>query len=68
MGFRQPLASIIREDNKSAIDIASSKRSFAGVKHIEIRHHAIQDFVSDKIIALLQIPTAEIVEVFWRKP
>lgn len=45
LGFNQSDPSIIWEDNKSCIDIASSYRLHPGSKHIDIRHHFIRDRV-----------------------
>ena len=45
LGFTQQHPTVIYEDNKSCIDIASTFKNTSGSKHIDIRHHFIRDRV-----------------------
>jgi hypothetical protein len=67
LGFQQKQATIISQDNQSAIRIAESKKQAPGVKHISIRYHFIRDKIASKEIQLKAISTSEMVADLFTK-
>ena len=47
----------IREDNQSAIAIATNPISQARTKHVDVKFHFVREAVSDKYIELTYCPT-----------
>ena len=68
LGYPQLSSSIIYEDNKSCIDIATNNRFNARTKHIALRHHFIKDHVKSKEIHLQRIRTTAMVTDMFTKP
>ena len=46
-------------DNLNAISISKNPIQLSGIKHIDIRHHYIQNLVEDKIIDLRHVSTED---------
>ena len=67
LGFEQPNATVIYEDNDSCIKIANSPRKHPGVKHIDIRYHFIKDRIASKEIVLHRMPTLDMVADLFTK-
>lgn len=60
MGFSQTEPSVIDQDNKSTIKIATSYKQHPGIKHIDIKHHFIRDRIMNvKDITLRKKPSQE---------
>jgi ABC-type taurine transport system substrate-binding protein len=60
MGFEQLEPSIVYQDNKSCIEIASSFKQHSGLKHIELRDHFVREHVNThKAIVLHKKATGE---------
>jgi hypothetical protein len=55
-------------DNKGAIDLALNPVTGRRSKHIEIKHHAIREYVERSTIALVRTPTAEMLADGFTKP
>jgi hypothetical protein len=53
-GFAQEEPTVIYEDNKSCIDIASSFKQHSGVKHIDLRDYFVRDHILVKKNIVLQ--------------
>ena len=51
----------IHGDNKGAIDLALNPITGRRSKHIEIRHHAIREYIEKGVISLMRTPTADMV-------
>jgi hypothetical protein len=54
MGFEQTSPSIVFQDNKSCIDIASSAKQHSGVKHIDLRDYFVRYHVLNQKTITLQ--------------
>ena len=68
LGFDQEQPSVIYEDNKGCIDIATSSKSHPAVKHIDLRHHFIRDRIQvTKDITLVKIGTTEMIADMFTK-
>jgi hypothetical protein len=69
MGFKQHDPTIIYEDNKSCITVASSWKQHPGMKHYELKQHFIRHRVIEKKdITLVKLPTGEMVaDVFTKQ-
>ena len=62
LGFVQHDATRVMQDNKSTIAMATLNKQHKGIKHINIRHHFIRDYIAHhQKITLLKIPTGEMV-------
>ena len=48
-------------DNKGAIDLAENPVTGHQSKHINIKHHAICEYIKERKISLIRTPTAEMV-------
>jgi hypothetical protein len=48
-------------DNKGAIDLAVNPVTGRRSKHIDIKHHAIREYIEEGQISLIRTPTAEMV-------
>ena len=59
MGFGSEESTVIREDNKSTIKISEGSGSHRRTKHIDIRWHAIRDWVREGVLSLKYIPTEQ---------
>ena len=55
-------------DNKGAIDLALNPVTGRRSKHIEIKHHAIREYVERSIVTLVRTPTAEMLADGFTKP
>ena len=55
-------------DNKGAYDIANSYGPSKRTKHLDVRHHYIQEKVNQKTLKLIQVPTTEQEADFLTKP
>ena len=67
IGFQQKDATIIAQDNESAIRIAESKKQTPGVKHISIRYHFIRDRIQSKDIKLKPTNTVDMLADIFTK-
>ena len=67
-GFPQPLASTVFEDNRSAIKLAEAPQIARKSRHIHVRHHYIRRLVSDDIITLVYVSSAEMTADLLTKP
>ena len=61
LGFVQHEATRVMQDNKSTIAMATLNKQHKGIKHINIRHHFIRDYIAHHQITLIKIPTGEMV-------
>ena len=52
-------ATVLMEDNQSAIAIAHNPVSHARTKHIDIRYHYVREAIQDNVVALKYCPTDE---------
>ena len=52
---------LLHGDNKGTIDLAENPVMGRRSKHIDIKHHAIREFIEEGKISLIRTPTAEMV-------
>ncbi len=57
MGFSQPGASTLFIDNKAALKLANNPVQHEQSKHINVRHHAIRNYIEASLITLQPIGT-----------
>jgi len=55
--FQEPI--VVYQDNLSAIEMVTSGAKFKKAKHIKVATHYIKQYVDDKVIKLVHLPTAE---------
>ena len=55
-------------DNKGAIDLALNPVTGRQSKHIDIRHHVVQEYVERGAITLVRTPMAEMLADGFTKP
>ncbi len=67
LGFKQHEPSIIFQDNKSTIDIATNNKVNSRTKHIDVRHHFIKDNIQTKHIRLVKQPTGKMIADLFTK-
>ena len=48
-------------DNKGAMDLAENPVTGRRSKHIDIRHHAVHEYIEEGKISMIRTPTAEMV-------
>ena len=58
----------VHGDNKGAVDLALNPVTGRRSKHIDIKHHAIREYVENKYITLVRTPTEEMVADGFTKP
>jgi hypothetical protein len=58
----------LHRDNKGTIDLALNPVTGRRSKHIEIKHHAIREYVEQSIVTLVHTPTAEMLADGFTKP
>ena len=68
LGFKQPTATRIEQDNQSTIAIANNPTNHNRTKHIDIMHHFIREAIERKDIELHYCPTSEIIADAMTKP
>ena len=69
MGFPQHKPSVIAQDNRNTMTIATSYKQHPGIKHIDTKHHFIRDRVLNiKDIELAKRPTQEMEADLLTKP
>jgi hypothetical protein len=68
LGFSQTAPTVIFEDNKSAITLATAPEITKNAKHIHTRHHYIRDVVAQGLFVLQHLPTADQVADIFTKP
>ena len=66
VGVRQHKPVLIKEDNQSAIAIATNPESHDKTKHIDIRHHFVRDLVEKGAIRLEYCPSVDMVADIFR--
>ena len=49
----------VYEDNQGAIQLANNPRSSQNSKHIDVRHHFLRELVSEQVIRVEYVPTAQ---------
>ena len=54
-------ATVIHEDNQSAISLAKNPQFHGWAKHIDIRHHFVREKVNDGTVELNYCPTNDMV-------
>jgi transposase InsO family protein len=59
IGFPEEKATLIYEDNQSALAIAENPCYHKRTKHFDIKHHYIRDQVQKGVITLQYLPTAQ---------
>ena len=52
---------LLHGDNKGTIDLAENPVTGRRSKHIDIKHHAICEYIEEGKISLIRTPTAEMV-------
>jgi hypothetical protein len=62
------LPSVIKGDSRDALALAKNTKDHGKVKHIDIRHHYIQDLVKDKKIIFEQLTSADNLANLFTKP
>ena len=67
-GFPQPDPTTIFEDNRSCIKLAEAPQIARKSRHIHVRHHYIRRLVSDGIVLLVYVPSAEHTADLLTKP
>jgi hypothetical protein len=68
LGFPQTTPTVIYEDNKSAITLASAPEITKNAKHVHTRFHYIRDLVAQRLFTIQYIPTADQVADILTKP
>jgi len=59
LGFKQSIPLPIHVDNKGSVDLALNPVHHKRTKHINIKHHFIQQCLEDLSVELVQISTNE---------
>ena len=62
------LPRLIKGDNQGAIALTKNIKDHGKVKHINIRHHYIQELVYSGTITLEQVPSADNLTNLFTKP
>ena len=52
LGFHQDSATVLFEDNKSAIEVSRNLKFHSRLKHVDVRHHFLRDAVEDGTLVL----------------
>jgi hypothetical protein len=68
MGYEQMAATIIHEDNESAIDCTKNPVSHSKMKHIDVKYHVIRDYIEQQQIKVQWISTDEQLADMFTKP
>jgi len=58
-GYSNNKPTMIHVDNQGAIDYSHNSCKQSLMKHLETKYHSTRDFLSEKLIILVKIPTAE---------
>jgi hypothetical protein len=58
----------LHSDNKGAVDLALNPVTGRRSKHIPIKHHMICEYVEDRFIELVKIPTVDMLADGFIKP
>jgi hypothetical protein len=61
LGYTVDEPILLHGDNKGAIDLAQNPVTGRRSKHIDIKHHAICEYLEESKILLMRTPTAEMV-------
>jgi hypothetical protein len=61
LGYSVESPILVHGDNKGAINLAQNPVTGCRSKHINIRYHAICEYITDGVISLICTPTAEMV-------
>ena len=56
LGFPQD-TTVMHEDNEACIKLSKNPQEHARTKHIQVRYHVIRQYVQDKLIKMVYIPT-----------
>ena len=67
LGYSSEVATIIYEDNQSAISITKNPQFYGKAKHIAIKYHFICEQVSNGIVQLQYCPTGEMIADMFTK-
>ena len=68
IGFPQKAATVVYEDNMSAINLAQAPAITRKSRHIHIRHHFIRDCVNTGAIIIEHLSTDKMLADFLTKP
>ena len=68
LGFQQTSPTIIYEDNKSAIKLATSIQVTRESRHINIRHHYIRDIIRKGEVQIVHLPSHLMTSDMLTKP
>ena len=68
MGFEQRKPTVVYQDNRSCIDIASGKSSHSASKHIRPKLEYVKDQVDAGEVMILYIPTGDMIADILTKP
>ena len=68
VGFQQPKATVILEDNQGCIAMTKNPKFHGRTKHIDIKQHFIRDLVEDGHIELKYCPTDRMLADMLTKP
>jgi hypothetical protein len=68
VGFPQKKATVVYEDNMSAINLAKAPAITRKSRHIHIRHHFIRDCVQSGAITIEHLATERMLADFLTKP
>jgi hypothetical protein len=59
LGYPPTSATVLYEDNRAAIQLAANPVHKDRTKHIDMRRHALREFVADGVIQLVPCPTQD---------
>ena len=68
LGFAQSQPTVIYEDNKSAIKLATNIQVTRKSRHINIRHHYIRDIIASHEVQIVHLPSDQMVSDMLTKP
>ena len=67
IGFQQPGASVIFEDNNACIVMANSRYTSSKMRHMKINHHLIREYIQRGEIMLKYCPSEEMIADMFTK-
>jgi hypothetical protein len=59
LGFPQKSATVLYEDNQSAIHMVNGRGSFQKSKHVNVKYHYTRDLIKKGLIDVVYCPTKE---------
>lgn len=68
LGYKVDYPTILREDNQGCIKLATSEKSSARTKHIDVRHHYLRNLQEQNVMRLVYCTSQDMVADALTKP